>query len=250
MNEAEALVDQVITQDPKNTRAHFLKAKFYLARNEGANAIPGFRMMVEEHPEEVDGHMNLARAHILNGEYELAANVLEKAIEKLPGEEALLVALVRLNVMRQDKGAVEATLKRALRVHPENSRIGISLGDFYMSEGRYKDALSQYQYVVEKQPDEAAGYVKTASAYQYLKQPEEALAQLEEGYRRIPDSGLLLTRLAKWYIDANSPETAKKLSLDHLEKNPASQEAWMVLADLYVKENDFEKAAANLCAGL
>jgi tetratricopeptide (TPR) repeat protein len=241
--EAEALVDQVITHDPKNIRAHFLKAKFYLSRNDGVNAIPGFRMMVEEHPEEVEAHMNLARAHILNEEYELAANVLEKAIEKLPEEEKLLVALVRLNVMRDDRDAVEATLKRALRVHPKNSRVGIALGDFYMSEGRYNEALAQYLSVVGKQPDEAAGYVKAAFAYQYLKQPEEALARLEEGYRRIPDSGLLLTRLAKWYMDADSPETAKKLSLDHLEKNPASQEAWMVLADLYVKEKDLEKAA-------
>jgi tetratricopeptide (TPR) repeat protein len=112
-----------------------------------------------------------------------------------------------------------------------------------MSEGRYTDALAQYLSVVEKQPDAAAGYAKAASAYQYLKLPEEALAQLEEGYRRIPDSGLLLTLLAKWYMDEKNPEAAKKLILDRLEKDPANKEALMVLANLYEKEKDYEKSA-------
>lgn len=206
--DAEALVDGIIQNDPRNTRAHFLKAKFYLARKDAVNAIPGFRMMVEEHPEDVDGHLNLAQAHILNKEYELAANVLERAFEKL-----------------------------------QNPRLGVALGDFYMARGRYTDALAQYLSLVEKHPEAAAGYVKTASAYQHLKQPEKALAHLEEGYRRNPDSGLLLTRLVKWYVDEKKPENAKKLCLDHLEKDPANQEAWMILANLHEKEKDFEGAA-------
>jgi tetratricopeptide (TPR) repeat protein len=251
-DEAEALVDQVIENDPRNARAHFLKARFYLARNDGANAIPGFRMMVEEHPEEVDGYLNLSQAHILNKEYELAANVLEKGYEALPGQEVLLMALARLHILTQDMAAAEATLKRAETQHPENLRVGVTLGDFYMSRDRYPDALAQYLSLVEKYPEEPVGYVKAAAVYQRLEQPEQAQALLEEGYGRNPDSGLLLTSLVKWHMGENNPEAAKTLCLERLEKDDNEAFTWNLLGEVYLVGKEmtsakeaFEKAISH-----
>lgn len=242
IEEGETLVDEVLKQDPKNVDAHFLKGKLFLSRNDGINAVNEFRVVTEDRPQSVEGHLNLAQAHILNKELDLAADVLEKARAKLPGAEVLLKAMARVNILKNNSPAAEANLQAAVRVNPQNLQSILDLGDFYVSSKRYDKALEQYQVFKEKRPDLPNGYLKAASVYVAQAGNKKALDEIKDAYIKMPDSAIIISSLVKLYLDDKDYDSALGLCTGRLEENDREAFTWNLLGGVHLMKKELEKA--------
>lgn len=240
--EGEMLVDQVLENDPKNIDAHFLKGRLYMSRRDGGNAVPEFRIVVEDRPRMVEGHINLALAHSLNKEYALALDVLELAYGKMPTEVAVLKAMARVNMMKKDMDAAEANLVMAVEANRENLQSVIDLGDFYLVFKKYNRALEQYEIVKQKKPDHAGGYIKTASVYLSQKETKKAEEILILGYEKIPDSALIVTNLVRIYIQEKDFDSAIRLCENRLAKNESEAFTWNLLGSVCLAKSDLKGA--------
>ena len=86
------------------------------ARNavgEGALAVEELRALVERAPAWTAGHEQLAQLLATLGEKEKATETLERAITRFPRQQALWSTLFRIDVLREDYGALRRDIDRA-----------------------------------------------------------------------------------------------------------------------------------------
>lgn len=81
----------------------------------------------------------------------------------------------------------------------------MSLGERYLSELNYEQAVAQFLKVIEIEPMNERAYVGTAEAYVGLGQTENAIAILERGLEALPESEAI-KRMLKDLIPEPEPE--------------------------------------------
>jgi tetratricopeptide (TPR) repeat protein len=65
---------------------------------------------------------------------------------------------------------------------------------------------------------------------------------LKKGYKKIPDSALLVTSLAKLYIKGKQYDAAVKLCKDRLKKNDKEAFTWNLLGSIYLAKKELGQA--------
>src|ERR1700704_2519564 len=85
-NHAAALekIDTVITANPRDARARFLKGLILTEQNKPADAIKEFTSLTEDYPELPEPYNNLAVLYASQGQYDKARKSLEMAIRTHP----------------------------------------------------------------------------------------------------------------------------------------------------------------------
>ncbi|MDF2539772.1 MAG: hypothetical protein K0S76_2793 [Herbinix sp.] len=76
----------------------------------------------------------------------------------------------------------------------------LELGEKYLSELKYEDAIIAFQEVVEIEPKNVDAYLGIATAYVALDQPEEAVKWLEQGIETIEEAGEVVEDCDQLYI--------------------------------------------------
>ncbi|WDP90896.1 MAG: tetratricopeptide repeat protein [Desulfobacter sp.] len=250
-DQGETLIEQVLKEDPKNVDAHFIKGRIHLGKKNGLNAVSEFRTVVEKRPSSVKAHLNLASAHMICREPDLAMEVLKAAHKAMPRENELLNALARLNIIKKDYPATEANLKQAIENQPETPGPRIALGDFYTASRDFDKALVQYRKAREKAPANAMAYLKAASVLGAQKKTKEAMDELKIGYAENPNAALIVANMVRGYMALKKPDLAESLCRERLEKAPKEAFTWNLLGNVLLtgKKSDqamaaYEKAAA------
>ena len=163
----------------------------------------------------------LGLAYLEMEELQKAAQTLQEATRRNPLDERNYVAIARLSV----EGAVPpsmalAFLDRGLTHLPDSQVLRIQRGYLRLSQGRYGEAVSDYQEAIELQPDSETARLGLAFVLVEAQRHEEAIALLEDTIRRNPSSfyaHYLLGEIAMAQgVQPGTPEEAE--SLRHLHR--------------------------------
>ncbi len=241
LNRAESLVDKVIKADPKNSDAHRLKGKLLLLKGYGSGAVAEFRVVVNDRPDLPEGYMGLARAHVQNLDFDLALDVLKTVYKKQPESDEVLKAIIKVTLLKKDIDTGEKLLKQRAGSLPGNPLAVEDLGDFYVSQKRYGDALNQYQ-LLKKIPDQPLAYIKTALVLSKSKQFDKALEELKAGYQEMPDSAELLSSLIDFYLARGMHPLAEALCAKRIQINEKDGFTWNLIGKTYLKQNRLDNA--------
>lgn len=240
--EAKPLIDQVLVDDPKNIDAHYLKGRMYLVSGDGPGAVSNFRTVTSEHPEHLEGYIGLANAHVINQDYDLALDVLKNALKRAPDSDKILQAMVRVNILKKDSRATEENLKQLISLDPYNLGAIAGLGDFYLSQNRYEDAIAQYQLIKSQKKGESLGYLKTAQALAKQDRMDKAIDELETGSEKAANSAVFISSLAQLYLRQGKRQEAIEKFRESLAIDPKNKFAWLTLANIYEANQENEKA--------
>ena len=240
--DAEDLIDQVIKDDPKNIDAHYLKGKLYLVKGNGSDAVLQFRAVTDEHPEYLIGYIGLANAHALNKDYDLALDVLKKALKRAPNSARLLKGMVRVNVLKKDSQAAEKNLKQLISLDPYNIGSIAGLGDFYLSLNRYDEAMDQYRQLKNSKKGASLGYLKAAQALTRQNKLDKAIDELETGYEKAAKSSVFITSLGQLYLRQGKKQEAIEKFKEALTIDSNNRLAWLTLGNIYEAGQEYEKA--------
>lgn len=239
---AKRLADEVLSHDPKNLDARLLRGQFFLSENNAVNAISEFRLIVGERPDFEQGHLNLAMAHILNNEENLAIDVLRQAKNRIPASTKIKRDLAKLLIQKKDVAGAEDTLKEMVAQDTQNSQALLELGDFYLAGKRYEKALQQYAILKERNPSIPAGYLRTAKVYLDQNKEDNALLELKTAYACLPSSGPVFTSLIKFHTRQDRFKEAIELCKDRLSKNDQEAVTWQLLGTVYFDQKAYEQA--------
>ncbi len=189
-----------------------------------------------------------------------------KANDAGKGTEALDYAdrLLKMNVERgwaqvergralmqlsKKEDAIEALLDATTLLPSETDPVRY-LADLYESTGQYGKALSQYEKVLKKAPNDVDLFIKTAAIAQKSGDIKKALAILYSIESRFSNHGELQKNIGLLELAAGDSVKART----HLEAGARSgSEDGKVLTELgklYVKSKEYDKAFTNLTRAL
>lgn len=112
---------------------------------------------------------------IENAKYEHAVRELREILSTRPDDEKAMLYL-GIALSRLGDGEAEASLKKALKMNPQNPRTNLELGIFYYHKSNKEEAEDYLENVVSLAPD--TGYSKKAKQYLSSLQKRETVRPL------------------------------------------------------------------------
>ena len=148
-------------------------------------------------------------------------------------------------------------LKRAFALDPNSQQIGDELAEIYYQSQRIRDAVSEAQSILAKDPDNLAArrllariYVRTLGDLSNTSGQRDTIARAAEQYREIlrldptdADAALWLARL---YRLQNDPAKAEGVLRDLLAREPANENGVEQMTQLLLDEGKSQEAISSL----
>jgi serine/threonine-protein kinase len=156
-----------------------------------------------------DGEICLGMLFNATGEYELAAQHLERAVQLDVGrdESYRALALAYEGLHRLDDA--ESALKRAIALRPRYWGGYKWLGRFQAAHGHYDEAVTQFQRVIELAPDSIGGYSNLGAVYVNQGKYAEAIDALERSIAIRPGAPALNNLGAAYFYQGKYLEAAR-----------------------------------------
>ncbi len=180
---------------------------------------------IARHPDDIDKYIELAELYISREEYDKAEDVYSRAFEASDGDEDVRerwedaqMRHLRQNVARADREARRsgteeaknrfAELKRELNAkelevhqnrvkrYPNNLSFRYDLGLRYQMNGRYNEAIAEYQQARNDPRRRGLCMLALGQCFQQIKQYRLAMSHYEEAIKEIPDRDAQNKKLA------------------------------------------------------
>ena len=195
----------------------------------------------------------LALAYLELEEFQMAWRILQQAARDHPSDERNYVAIARLATEAAMSPSVALDfLDRGLAQLPDSHVLHIQRGYLKLSQGRYREAASDYEKAIRLQPNSEMARLGLAFVLVEAQQHDEATVLLEQALREDPTNfyaHYLLGDIAM--TQGSRPGTpAEARSLKHLRQATALKPDFVLgrisLGKLYLKRNDLDSAIREL----
>jgi tetratricopeptide (TPR) repeat protein len=174
----------------------------------------------------------------------------ERAIELMPENAEARLDLARVEAQSGEREAALADYRRLVRnvgLDPGGQKsIGLALADL----GDHADAISQFQFVLEKRPGDDETSLALAQNYAQAQQPEQAIATVQRSLPNASDKCAFYTLLG-WINQQNGHSNeAAEAYRQAILADPKRPEAYLQLSWLYAEYRHFDDGAKTLREGL
>lgn len=200
------------------------------------DAIDYFNKEIQEHPQNGYAYYNISYIRCLYEEYGMALSAAEKAIQNLPKKDKVWVSAAYQNRAKVYL-ALEDTLKAiedystAIKRDPENTDLRNGRGQIYYELGNYVASDMDYKKIIEVQPYNQLGYLGLGRNLDRQGKYDEALSQYNQAIKLDVNEAQPYTFRAEtyWnlerYIDGVN-DIVKALDIEI--SNQSSGRAWRV----------------------
>ncbi len=182
-SEALARFEAGSQADPDNVTVAVGVGKSQIALERNRDALTLLQKLRLQYPQNFGVAYWYGRVLDLSGNREEADKTLEAAIVLGKTEPVVVDAYVALATLRSQagkRGEAQALLAQALEKMPRSAKIHESLGQLALSEGRYAEAISEYQRSLELEPRDVGGKFRLGVAYRKNREFDKALALFDE----------------------------------------------------------------------
>ncbi|MGQ1889520.1 tetratricopeptide repeat protein [Thermophagus sp. OGC60D27] len=184
VEDAQVLMERAVKYDPVNRYYIFLLSRIYQNQGNSVGAVKTAEKLIflSESPSVEDLYF-VAQLQSQNGLYEDAISNLEK-IEKIIGiKEGLSFEIYQLYLENKDLKGAEGALIKLINRFPTYGDYRVLLGDFYLENNQYKKAFSEYDKVLQVQPDNGNVYFSLANYFFNQGDSLSYKEQLFKGFR-------------------------------------------------------------------
>lgn len=188
LNEAKVCLLQAVALDPNDLDAYYNLGCIFQQTGEEEKALSCYKEVVTVRQDDHETFTRMGECAEKLGRAEDAILFYTQATSLRPGVLGPAVALGRLHLRRNDLMHAQGVIGEALRYHPEESALNLSLGLILETQGRCRDALPHFRAVVlaDDQNEEAFFHLGScARAVGLSPQAEAFLAKaikLKPGY--------------------------------------------------------------------
>jgi tetratricopeptide (TPR) repeat protein len=241
---ARTLANQVLAVSPRDEQALVVRGNIALATQEPRTAISDLRAVLRDQPTAPGVLRALARAHLANGEPDIAEETMRHAFEWNPKDQGLQLDFVRLLAELGHPEEAQALVLDLVQKSPDNLdalgaefRISVTLKDLVT-------ASAAAEAIVALRPKLAVGYFYQGMLADARNHPDEALRlygkalDIQPGYAD-PLEGIVWL-LAK---QKRVPEALKRLD-DVAAREPKNSAVLQIKGNVLVGEGRFTDAEA------
>ena len=173
----EEALKQAIRSDKSNFWYKQTLASYYEQKRNMPKAISVYENMAEQFPSRLEPLMSLVDLYNRSKSYQNVITVLNR-LEELDGKsEQISMEKFRMYLLmgKQDSAFIE--IENLSKEYPYDLRYQNILGDVYLNNGKYPEALATYQHILKEEPHYAPAVLSMASYYQ--KTGQDSLYQLQ-----------------------------------------------------------------------
>jgi tetratricopeptide (TPR) repeat protein len=159
-----------------------------LAHGKKCEAIPYLESARQQGIAPLEGLILLGVLYLETGVPAQATSAIQAA-SRIDANRAITFLLEQAHALLQRQGMTEATtlLQIGRDMQPENAQLYRLLGDLYMQQEQYRDALSCYETHLRLNDPDPLSYCRLAQAYLALGYPLRAELALEKALKIDPD---------------------------------------------------------------
>lgn len=224
------LLAQVLKENPKDNDALFLRAGLALQKQDAAAAIADLRAVLHDQPASVPALKNLARAHLLKGELDLALETLQKAVDGAPRDADVRIALADLLLRQGQKSKGREQVELVLKDSPRHVGALEMLFNLQIAEANYTQAMESAQRIQAEKP--GLGDYYAGRVFQIQKKHDQAISNFEAALKQVPGAMEPLTALVQSRLALNQVALAEQRLRQELTRSGGKDENNFVVHNL------------------
>ncbi|MBN2190636.1 MAG: tetratricopeptide repeat protein [Candidatus Aureabacteria bacterium] len=215
---------------------YFDEANTLVSQKKYDQAIEKYRKAVEEMPDAIGPHYNLAKIYDVKQDYRNAIKEYEKVVEIEPSILDAYVAMGEIYRKMNYVGQGIEVLKKAIEINPNLIESRYNLAMFYFNIKDYNNAILQCHEIVEQDPGFTPASILLGTIYFNKKAYDKAAEAYEMVLQKDPDSEEVHHLLGTLYRAQKKYSAAIKEYKKVLDINPNNKEAKESIEEIKVLE--------------
>lgn len=244
LEEAGALVEEVLEDNPNDSRALLISGSIALAQKDAGGAIADARTLLRGEPTSPRALRLLARAHLLNRDLQLAKGNLEKAVRANPRDIQSRLELTQLQLQMRVEGEAVASLVQILALSPDHSGALEAMAKVHIKRRKWAEAEQLVARMKAARPHQWQGYYMKGLLEQARGNWDKSIEELELALEREPRAIAPLTAMTRSHLALEQPDQAFARVKAAIGKWPGHAAAYKLLGDLLSGQRNHNEAIA------
>ncbi len=261
--EAIDFYNQAIERDPTNPEFYIRIIDLMVRENLAQQAVERAEQATVLDPEndavwtaaaaaylaEGDRLSDLGDENAANLQYANAAQAARKAININPENATALAYAAGGTVLQGDPEKYEQAqlfADDAVRIEPNNAIARYYMATVFTYQGRYTEAMEQYQLGLEADPSNPDLYIGLAYNYYGTGSTSDAILTFDDALNVDPDNAEAFDGRAYMYLQLGDAPMAEQNALEATRYNPNMARAQGRLGEAYFQQNNYPDAIAAL----
>ncbi len=266
-DEAIAFYDEAIKGDPTNPRFYIEVIDLLVRENDSERAVERAEQATVLDPENDAVWTAAAAAYLAEGDrlgdrgddnaanlqYANAAQAARKAININPNNATALAYAAGGTILQGDPEKYEQAqlfADDAVRLEPNNPIARYYMATVFTYQGRYTEAMEQYQLGLEADPTNPDLHIGLAYNYYGTGSIPDALLSFEDALAVDPDNAEAFDGRAYMYLQLGDTPLAEQNALEATRLNPFMARAQGRLGEAYFQQNNYNDAVEALEAAV
>jgi tetratricopeptide (TPR) repeat protein len=178
-------LEQIRRLDPKDTESELWLVRLYRMTGETSKAENVLHDLLQKDPNDEGVIEQAAQLMLDHGRAQEAVTLLTDATARTPSGR-LSDLLGDAYTQLRDFANAEIAYTKAVDVEPEEPGHRRGLAQTLASEGKFKEAMAQYQLLADADPDDPESYLHLAEMHRQLHQLDEAEKDIVQAKQRAP----------------------------------------------------------------
>jgi tetratricopeptide (TPR) repeat protein len=251
--EAAEINTQILKENPADTDARGLAARFLLDKGDVAKALIELQAVVTRAPDNPVARYNLGRAHAASGEYEQARQQFSKAIELRPDYVEARLALATLQISRGEFDAALKSAQAVLAFDPGNPKARLVESAALMGAKKFDESRAMLDAMLKANP----GMPDVSFQLGVVNLAENKFKEAEEAFRRTyqlnPANTKGLMGMVETDMAQNKTDEAMKILQAEIDKAPNRLDLLLAMGNVAVRSGKYDVAVQaynKILAGL
>jgi len=245
-DEAGRWIDTMLARDVDNYEAMSLESQLKLAQGKPDEAVSVLERLVKLYPQASHARFDLAQAYLDMNVLDKAEFNVNRALDINSNYTAAALLLGEIHIRNHDPAPVVAAMKRILATRPEVVQAQLMLADAERLQGNVDDALAIYQNEEKQFPQNPAIPFLEASAYQQLKENDQAAAAYNRALALDPTNFPAFEGLVNVDLTGHQYAAAEQKIEKELQKQPKEARLRLMLAEVYQFSGETNKTESTL----
>ncbi|MDR4483501.1 MAG: tetratricopeptide repeat protein [Nitrospirales bacterium] len=241
-DDAENLVKSLSEAKSKNIVTKVFMARLLLGRGNVDEAVPLFRAIIKDDPNQAMAHQYLGLAFAKKNETSLAIQELTEAKKLAPQDRGVRKALA---VARMTEGSYKMAIEEAqmaIRLNPRDVQAVHILGQAYLREKDFSEAKKVYQAIISQIPQDAIAHFHLGLIDQQDMKMKEAIYHFEEALKHNPDFVQALSHIANARLSMGEALQARERVQQQIERSPTNPYFYNLSGRLWMQEKQTDQA--------